>query len=68
VIELKNKYSQVLEDKALEIEKMQVQHTLQVTGLQELIKRQKNSVIRSTSSGVTSRMSETRDFLSKKTG
>jgi hypothetical protein len=68
VIELKNKYSQVIEDKAVEIEGLQAQHTLQLISLQELIKKQKNNGIRSTSSGVTSRMSETRDFLSRKTG
>jgi len=68
VIELKNKYSQVIEDKAVEIEGLQAQHTLQLISLQELIKKQKNNGIRSTSSGVTSRMSETRDFLTRKTG
>ncbi len=68
MIELKNKYSQVIEDKAVEIEGLQAQHTLQLISLQELIKKQKNNGIRSTSSGVTSRMSETRDFLSRKTG
>ena len=68
MIELKNKYSQVIEEKAAEIDKVQAQHMMQITSLQELIKKQKNNVIRSTSSGVTSRMSETRDFLSKKTG
>jgi len=68
VIELKNKYSQVIEDKAVEIEKMQAQHVLQVAGLQELLKKQKNGAIRSTSSGFTNRMSETREFLFKRTG